>query len=119
MVEQGEELAKIKGITGLYKWLVSYMVSLIIKKSISSGMRTKEDWVAFRKQQKAIEENNLVEWSIEDEEDIEETETEDTDSLPWWNRERTWPKEKVLPDYTNGLFPTWSGSSSRRASAAA
>ena len=81
MVEQGEELAKRKGITGLYKWLVSYMVRFIIKKSISSGMRTKEDWVAFRKQQKAIEENDLVEWSIEDEEDIEETETEDTDSL--------------------------------------
>ena len=37
----------------------------------------------------------------------------------WWNRERNWPKEKVLPDYTNGLFPTWSGSSSKRASAAA
>jgi hypothetical protein len=81
MVEQGEELAKRKGITRLYKWLVSYMVRFIIKKSISSGMRTKEDWVAFRKQQKAIEENNLVECSIEDEEDIEETETEDTDSL--------------------------------------
>ena len=81
MVEQGEELAKRKGITRLYKWLVSYMVRFIIKKSINSGMRTKEDWVAFRKQQKAIEENNLVEWSIEDEEDIEETETEDTDSL--------------------------------------
>lgn len=61
MVEQGEELAKRKGITRLYKWLVSYMVRFIIKKSISSGMRTKEDWVAFRKQQKAIEENNLVE----------------------------------------------------------
>ncbi len=41
MVEQGEELAKRKGITGLYKWLVSYMVRFIIKKSISSGMRTK------------------------------------------------------------------------------
>ena len=62
MVEQGEELAKRKGITRLYKWLVSYMVRFIIKKS--SGMRTKEDWVAFRKQQKAIEESNLVEWSI-------------------------------------------------------
>lgn len=45
MVEQGEELAKRKGITRLYKWLVSYMVRFIIKKSISSGMRTKEDWV--------------------------------------------------------------------------
>ena len=55
MVEQGEELAKRKGITRLYKWLVSYMVRFIIKKSISSGMRTKEDWVAFKKQQKAIE----------------------------------------------------------------
>lgn len=81
MVEQGEELTKRKDISKLYKWLVSCMVKFIVRKSISSGMRTKEDWLAFRKQQKAIEENNLVEWSIEDEEDIEETETEDTDSL--------------------------------------
>lgn len=81
IIEQGEELAKRKGISILTKWFISYMIRFIIKKSISSGMRTKEDWEAFRKQQKAIEENNLVEWSIEDEEDIEETETEDTDSL--------------------------------------
>ncbi len=27
-------------------------------------MRSKEDWQVFRKQQKAIEENNLVEWAI-------------------------------------------------------
>ena len=74
MVEQGEELAKRKDISGLYKWLVSCMVRFIGRKSISSGMRTKEDWVAFRKQQKAIEENSLVEWSMEDE-DIEETES--------------------------------------------
>ena len=74
MVEQGEELAKRKDISGLYKWLVSCMVKFIVRKSISSGMRTKEDWVAFRKQQKAIEENSLVEWSMEDE-DIEETES--------------------------------------------
>lgn len=74
MVEQGEELAKRKDISGLYKWLGSCMVKFIVRKSISSGMRTKEDWVAFRKQQKAIEENSLVEWSMEDE-DIEETES--------------------------------------------
>lgn len=74
MVEQGEELAKRKDISGLYKWLVSCMVKFIVRKSISSGMRTKEDWLAFRKQQKAIEENSLVEWSMEDE-DIEETES--------------------------------------------
>ena len=74
MVEQGEELATRKAISGLYKWLVSCMVRFIVRKSISSGMRTKEDWLAFRKQQKAIEENSLVEWSMEDE-DIEETES--------------------------------------------
>lgn len=74
MVEQGEELAKRKDISGLYKWLVSCMVRFIVRKSISSGMRTKEDWIAFRKQQKAIEGNSLVEWSMEDE-DIEETES--------------------------------------------
>ena len=74
MVEQGEELTKRKDIPTLYKWLVSGMVKFIIRKSIANGMRTKEDWVAFRKQQKAIEENSLVEWSMEDE-DIEETES--------------------------------------------
>lgn len=77
MVEQGEELTKRKDISKLYKWLVSYMVKFIIRKSISTGMRTKEDWQDFRKQQKAIEENNLVEWSIEDEEDSSIEETED------------------------------------------
>lgn len=76
MVEQGEELTKRKDISRLYKWLVSCLVKFIIKKSISNGMRTKEDWQAFRKQQKAIEENSLVEWSMEDEEEnpIEEDE---------------------------------------------
>lgn len=48
MVEQGEELAKRKGITGLYKWLVSYMVRFIIKKSISSSMRTKRGLGGFQ-----------------------------------------------------------------------
>lgn len=67
MVEQGEELTKRKDIGKLYKWLVSCMVKFIIRKSISTGMRTKEDWLNFRKQQKAIEENTLIEWSIEDE----------------------------------------------------
>ena len=42
------------------------------------GMRSKEDWQVFRKQQKAIEENTLVEWAIEEDEDTDE---EDTDTL--------------------------------------
>ena len=41
-------------------------------------MRSKEDWQVFRKQQKAIEENTLVEWAIEEDEDTDE---EDTDTL--------------------------------------
>ncbi|MEO4880667.1 DUF6043 family protein, partial [Bacteroides thetaiotaomicron] len=51
MVEQGEELTKRKDIPTLYKWLVSGMVKFIIRKSIANGMRTKEDWQVFRKQQ--------------------------------------------------------------------
>ena len=78
MVEQGEELTKRKDIPTLYKWLVSGMVKFIIRKSIANGMRTKEDWQVFRKQQKAIEENTLVEWAIEEDEDTDE---EDTDTL--------------------------------------
>ena len=35
-------------------------------------MRTKEDWQVFRKQQKAIEENSLVEWAIEEDEDMDD-----------------------------------------------
>lgn len=81
LVEQGEELLKSKNYAGLQKWFFSITIKFIIYKSINSGMRTRKDWQAFRKQQKAIEENNLVEWSLEDEEDIEENKTEDTDSL--------------------------------------
>ena len=76
MVEQGEELTKRKDIPTLYKWLVSGMVKFIIRKSIANGMRTKEDWQVFRKQQKAIEENTLVEWAIEEDEDMDEEETD-------------------------------------------
>lgn len=79
MVEQGEELTKRKKDIGkLYKWLVSCMVKFIIRKSISTGMRTKEDWLNFRKQQKAIEENTLIEWSIEDEEENHIEKNDDT-----------------------------------------
>lgn len=78
MVEQGEELTKRKDIGKLYKWLVSCMVKFIIRKSISTGMRTKEDWLNFRKQQKAIEENTLIEWSIEDEEENHIKKNDDT-----------------------------------------
>ena len=78
MVEQGEELTKRKDIGKLYKWLVSCMVKFIIRKSISTGMRTKEDGLNFRKQQKAIEENTLIEWSIEDEEENHIEKNDDT-----------------------------------------
>lgn len=78
MVEQGEEPTKRKDIGKLYKWLVSCMVKFIIRKSISTGMRTKEDWLNFRKQQKAIEENTLIEWSIEDEEENHIEKNDDT-----------------------------------------
>ena len=78
MVEQGEELTKRKDIGKLYKWLVSCMVKFIIRKSISTGMRTKEDWLNFRKQQKAIEENTLIEWSIENEEENHIEKNDDT-----------------------------------------
>ena len=78
MVEQGEELTKRKDIGKLYKWLVSCMVKFIIRKSISTGMRTKEDWLNFRKQQKASEENTLIEWSIEDEEENHIEKNDDT-----------------------------------------
>ena len=78
MVEQGEELTQRKDIPKLYKWLISGMIKFIIRKSITNGMRSKEDWQVFRKQQKAIEENTLVEWAIEEDEDTDE---EDTDTL--------------------------------------
>ena len=76
MVEQGEELTQRKDIPKLYKWPVSYMIKFIIRKSNANGMRTKEDWQVFRKQQKAIEENTLVEWTIEEDEDTDEEETD-------------------------------------------
>ena len=66
-----------------YNYLERAARLLAGKANSVEGLNTKiHDLTAERdKLKKAIEENNLVEWSIEDEEDIEETETEDTDSL--------------------------------------
>ena len=79
MVEQGEELTKRKDIPTLYKMgiVLPVMVEVqLSEKSIANGMRTKEDWQVFRKQQKAIEENSLVEWAIEEDEYMDEEETD-------------------------------------------
>lgn len=67
MVEQGEELIKDTSVSRIQKWMISLLVKFIIKRSISTGMRSKEEWIIFRKQQNAIENNSLVEWSMEEE----------------------------------------------------
>lgn len=69
MVEQGKALMKRKDISQVHKWLISFMLKVIIQKSIAIGARSKQDWINFERQQKAIEENRIIEWSIEDEED--------------------------------------------------
>lgn len=85
MVEQGKALMKRKDIFQVHKWLISFMLKVIIQKSIAIGARSKQDWVNFERQQKAIEENRIIEWSIEDEEDYpngEDESIEEGESVP-------------------------------------
>lgn len=77
MVEQGEELAQRTETPKYQKWMISFMVKFVISRSITNGMRSKEDWIAFRRQQKAIEENSLIEWSIEEEKHADNEEVEE------------------------------------------
>ena len=59
MVEQGEELAKRKGITRLYKWLVSYMVRFIIKKSSRKLLRKTTSWNGLLRMKKTLKKPKL------------------------------------------------------------
>ncbi|WP_373850344.1 DUF6043 family protein, partial [Jeotgalibaca porci] len=54
MVEHGESLIQNRKTTRLHKWMLSLMIKYIIRRSVSSGERTKEDWKEFQQYQKAI-----------------------------------------------------------------
>lgn len=81
MVEQGEELIKDTSVSRIQKWMISLLVKFIIKRSISTGMRSKEEWIVFRKQQNAIENNSLVEWSMEEEKTVHDYEEAEEPTL--------------------------------------
>lgn len=48
------------------KKVAALMIKLIINSSIRNKMRTREDWQNFHQEKKAIEENRVIETSIED-----------------------------------------------------
>lgn len=74
MVEKGETLIKDTRTDTTSKWVLSSLIKHIINKSIIN-MRAITDWHIFKKRQKAIENNSITEWAIEDKETKQEPET--------------------------------------------
>ena len=70
MVEHGESLIQNSKTSRLHKWMLSLMIKYIIRRSVSSGERTKEDWKEFQQYQKAIGSDGLIESALEEEASI-------------------------------------------------
>lgn len=60
MVEHMEDIAVNNKVSSIRKWLSAMMIKYIIRKSISTGNRTKEDWEEYRQYRAALKENNLI-----------------------------------------------------------
>jgi hypothetical protein len=64
MVERGEEIRKNKEIGYFEKMLIASTVKLIISKSISLGLRTKEDWEEHSRMMQVVDGDELMDWAI-------------------------------------------------------
>lgn len=65
MVERGETQIKDAQTDTTSKWVLSSLIKHIINKSIIN-MRTIADWHIFKNRQKAIANNSITEWAIEE-----------------------------------------------------
>lgn len=52
MVERCDNLRKDKRVGVLYRWILFLAIKYTIYKSISSGIRSKEDWIEFKQSKK-------------------------------------------------------------------
>ncbi len=67
MIEKGQELKLNPEISFFQKIFISYTIKLMIKQSVKLGLRTKEDWKEYNKLKKVIENNEEINWAMEEE----------------------------------------------------
>lgn len=65
MVERGEEIRKNPQLGSIYKIMITLTINFIVKRSIKSGLRTKEDWVRHKQMMKLAESDDVVDWAID------------------------------------------------------
>jgi len=66
MVERGEELRKNPKTTYLEKFTIAYMTKMLISKSKSLGLRTKEDWDEHRKLMVMADNGEIIDQTIQE-----------------------------------------------------
>jgi hypothetical protein len=66
MVERGEEMRKNPDFGFVEKHFIASTIKVIISKSISLGLRTKEEWIEHSRMMKFAESDGVMDWAIED-----------------------------------------------------
>lgn len=70
MVEGGEEIRRSPNVGYLEKMMIAATIKLAISKSIKTGLRTQQDWIAHREAMRLAESDKVLEWAIEGEKPI-------------------------------------------------
>ncbi|MDU1906704.1 MAG: DUF6043 family protein [Dysgonomonas sp.] len=68
MIEKGQELKLNPEISYFQKLFISYTIKLMIKQSVKLGLRTNEDWNEYDRVKKIIDNNEEIDWAMEEEE---------------------------------------------------
>ncbi len=68
MVEQGEKMKNNTEVSFFKKQLYAFTIKMIISQSVRLGLRTKEDWNKYNKLKKAIDNNQIIDWALDQEE---------------------------------------------------
>lgn len=66
MIEKGEELKQHPEISFFQKIFISYTIKLMIKQSVKLGLRTNEDWKEYNRVKKVIDNNEEIDWAMEE-----------------------------------------------------
>ncbi len=75
MVERGEEIINNPNINRFQSFLIARTTKILIKRSISLGLRTRQDWDEYYELKKIIDSNQIGEWALNNLEDSGEETT--------------------------------------------
>ncbi|ERK39177.1 hypothetical protein HMPREF9135_2383 [Segatella baroniae F0067] len=96
MVEHMEDIAGNNKVSSIRKWLSAMMIKYIIRKSISTRNRTKEDWKEYRQYRAALKEDNLIGLGIESVIEDATLNTQSENSKPRGRKKDTRTLEELL-----------------------